>query len=202
MLPNHLRVALGLILAIMTGACTTSYSVDVPDAAESVRAAQNTGVVAVLDAVPPLVDGRGRVVRSEGSERKKVKYRLSDTNLFSSVVDTDPQQARAVTLTFQVDNGFDYHGGGNATKGVMIGLSMGLLAPALKMNVDYKETITVQVSRWDGVVTTHSASGNGSSHYHYMDIGAERVLVTTVHDEVMDALMNKLVEDVPFYQMK
>ena len=186
-----------LVVAVTTGCA--SYSSDVPSPEPISTVDHPSRIIAVLSSSQALAMDDGRIIRPELVERRTIKYRLSDTNLFFDVKDIVEASEKAVKFTFRVDSHIDRPEATNRLKGVCIGLSFGLLAPVMLMEVGYNETISVEAVRWDGATRQYRASGDGSAQYQVFSVGGEQRLIIEVHERLLNSIMNQIGADWAFY---
>jgi hypothetical protein len=146
--------------------------------------------------------GTAGLERTEALERSILKYKLQSTKLFSRIIDVDEVDADSRVFSFKltVSGSTDEHRGAAIGKAIVTGLTLMLAAPFMRHQIDYDETVTLEVVRWDGEKRAYTESGAGSASFHLLAAAnVEGVLMRETHSRVLDALMNRVVQDSTFY---
>ena len=79
--------------------------------------------------------------------------------------------------------------------------TLGLLSPFLTAHWDYAETVTAEVTRWDGKSKTYTESANASAAFcHFRESPAIEInMASQVHTRLVNSIMNQIVSDTAFY---
>jgi hypothetical protein len=136
---------------------------------------------------------------------RRVLNAVQETRLFSTLVPLGADPAsfgdKAVTARVTFDETIDPHPGRTALKGIVIGASMFLLSPIIKLDYDYAVQASLELERWDGQVKLYEARSSGTARYHLF--GASPVMLDELKGQVTEAglraLMNQLIQDTDRY---
>lgn len=136
---------------------------------------------------------------------RQVLGAFEETRLFSESFQSGYAQPMAdrvhVRARVSIQETVEPHAGKAALKGIVIGASMFLLAPAIQLDYGYGSTMTLEIERWDGQVKRYSTSAAGVAHYHLFGANPHVIneLKGQVTDRCLTALLQQVVQDTPFY---
>lgn len=123
---------------------------------------------------------------------------------FSTILQGQPDtdSKNFVTLTIRASEAEDWHHGANAFKGILIGLTMFVLTPVLRMDYDFEQEISIQAHRWDGQVKNYTAKGSGSNSFTSDGTQGALLLRNQIVEANRNSLINQLVQDAAFFEVK
>lgn len=151
------------------------------------------------------VSRNGTPIDMPADFERQVLSELRQTQLFSEHFQQGYSQPVAgekfVTVRLSLRETIDPRAGEAAWKGFLIGASMFALTPILPLSYDYESLMTLDVERWDGMITHYSASAKGTAFYQLF--GATPLVIQELKGQVTEAcftqLMQQLVQDTGLY---
>jgi len=129
---------------------------------------------------------------------------VTRTGLFTPARTGAPDQGlqRYVVMTLSVDENKDTHQGEAIGKGVLIGLTLYLLAPVLPLRYDFESQMTLSVALVDGRSKQYTARGSGTAHFHLFANAylAGQDVEGKVTSSNINSIMNQLMKDSALYE--
>jgi hypothetical protein len=200
-------IGLFALLMCITNGC--SRWVELTNATES-SPGQVSSSITQQDQVPLLLD-RVQIIRNGSPQDpsieagQRVLGTFSDIGLFSRSVSAENAESslngKVIHARLQVDETIEPHPGEAAWKGILIGASMFLLAAVVPLEYEYAAHMTLELDRWDGQNKRYESQSAGKVTYQLF--GATPVMVDElkgqVTEECLRTLMQRVVQDTPFY---
>ncbi len=188
----------GLLLSLTTGCSRWIELMALPEA-------ESTAPQTITrDEQVPLVMERLRVTRNGSPQNpsseteQRVLGTLQDLALFSRLIGSDrgdvPDDQKIVRARLAFDEAIDPHAGDAAWKGIVIGASMFLLAPAIPLEYDYAAHVTLELERWDGQVKRYESQSAGTARYHLF--GATPIVIDELKGHVTESALTMLSRQV------
>ena len=196
----------GLLVTLTTGCArwielhATADSSQEPSVREIAR---NEQVPLLMDSVSTTRNGSPQNLSLETERR--VLGTLREIGLFSHLVDMNspepPASEKFIRARLLFDEAIDSHPGDVAWKGIVIGVSMFILAPFIPLEYDYTTHVTLELERWDGRVKHYESQSAGTAHYKLFSAMSLMIdeLKGHVTESCLTALMQQIVHDTAFY---
>lgn len=197
------RMFLGAVAVCLTAGCAShwvSIEEKSPGAETFTPAVKKGTEVACLSRVTVMQNGVE--VTPNQDWIKRFSDKLRDTQVMSTL--TNDHNCNGTSFNLTVSNTIDSHQGANATKGFFIGATLFLLTPALPLNIDFSSEMTLDATRPNGTAKRYTAKSAGSAWWHYFgnNILAGQELGSTITNNNTNAVMNQVVADSDFYNVK
>jgi hypothetical protein len=157
-----------LVINFILAGCSYSIEIMPPGPEIFPQSLSSTSAVAVLSSISlEHVTESSQANLSQNSEpwhRQDTKFRLRDSQLFKKVIDEEKEEEKVVRLHLKIVKEYSPPHSGSIMGGAFLTVfTIGLLAPVLYYDFEYKETVFLDVERWDGQRKRYEASANGST---------------------------------------